>query len=61
MRYSCSVFVLAFIIVGILDVGAIDGERLKDIGEPRPAGELKVTCYTCHRGETRPLTRRPDR
>jgi hypothetical protein len=40
---------------------AINGDHLKDVGEPRPAGEMKVTCYTCHRGETKPLTRRPDR
>ena len=39
---------------------AINTEHLKDIGEPRPAGEMKVTCYTCHRGETKPATRRPD-
>jgi hypothetical protein len=39
---------------------AINGEHLKDIGEARPAGEMKVTCYTCHRGETKPATRRPD-
>ena len=40
-------------------VSAINSGDLKDIGEPRPAGEMKVTCYTCHRGETRPLTRLP--
>lgn len=39
---------------------AINNEHLKDVGEPRPAGELKVTCYTCHRGEMKPATRRPD-
>jgi cytochrome c len=39
---------------------AINNEHLKDVGEPRPVGELKVTCYTCHRGETKPATRRPD-
>jgi hypothetical protein len=38
---------------------AINNEHLKDVGEARPVGEMKVTCYTCHRGETRPLTRRP--
>ena len=35
-------------------------EQLKDVGEPAPAGELKVTCYTCHRGEEHPLTKRPE-
>lgn len=39
---------------------AINNEHLKEVGEPRPAGELKVTCYTCHRGETKPATRRPE-
>jgi hypothetical protein len=39
---------------------AINNDYLKDVGEQRPAGELKVTCYTCHRGETKPLTRRPE-
>lgn len=39
---------------------AINTDYLKDIGEARPAGELKVTCYTCHRGETKPATRRPE-
>ncbi len=39
---------------------AINTEYLKAIGEARPAGELKVTCYTCHRGETKPATRRPE-
>ncbi|HEX2343568.1 MAG TPA: c-type cytochrome [Vicinamibacterales bacterium] len=39
---------------------AINNEYLKDVGEPRPDGAMKVTCYTCHRGETKPATRRPD-
>jgi hypothetical protein len=39
---------------------AINTDYLKDIGEARPAGELKVTCYTCHRGETKPATARPE-
>lgn len=38
---------------------AINNDYLKDVGETRPAGESKVTCYTCHRGETRPQTQRP--
>jgi hypothetical protein len=40
-------------------VRAINSDHLAGIGEPVPAGEMKVTCYTCHRGETKPLTRRP--
>ena len=39
---------------------AINNEYLKEIGEPRPNGALKVTCYTCHRGETKPATSRPE-
>jgi hypothetical protein len=42
-------------------VMAINSEHLKGVGEPAPAGEMKVTCYTCHRGETKPLTRRPEK
>lgn len=38
----------------------INERHLKDIGEHGAPGEMKVTCYTCHRGETMPLTR-PDR
>jgi len=40
-------------------VAAINDEHLEGVGEARAAGELKVTCYTCHRGEMQPLTRRP--
>jgi cytochrome c len=39
---------------------AINDEHLKDVGESRPDGAMKVTCYTCHRGETKPATRRPE-
>jgi len=42
-------------------LSAINNEYLKNIGEPPPAGTTKVTCYSCHRGEKRPLTDRPDR
>jgi Photosynthetic reaction centre cytochrome C subunit len=35
-------------------------EHLASVGDPAPAGELKVTCYTCHRGEEHPLTKRPE-
>lgn len=31
-------------------------DALKDIGEPAAAGTYKVTCYTCHRGTTKPLS-----
>jgi hypothetical protein len=34
----------------------INGDLLKGIGEPAPAGQSKVTCYTCHRGERAPQT-----
>jgi Photosynthetic reaction centre cytochrome C subunit len=37
-------------------VAAINDEYLKDVGEPAPAGQQKVTCYTCHRGSLKPLT-----
>jgi hypothetical protein len=40
-------------------VTTINTDLLRGVGEPSPAGEAKVTCHTCHRGETRPLTRRP--
>jgi photosynthetic reaction center cytochrome c subunit len=35
---------------------AINGDLLAGIGEPAPAGQAKVTCYTCHRGEQKPQT-----
>ncbi len=35
---------------------AINNELLKDFGEPAPPGTQKVTCYTCHRGQLKPLT-----
>jgi hypothetical protein len=34
-------------------------EKLAGIPEPRPAGTPAVTCYTCHRGEKKPLTAKP--
>jgi hypothetical protein len=34
---------------------AINDEYLKDVGTPVPDGEMKVTCFTCHRGELKPL------
>jgi thioredoxin reductase len=30
--------------------------KLTDIPEPRPAGSSAITCYTCHRGEQKPVT-----
>jgi len=33
--------------------------KLADIPEPRPAGSIAVTCYTCHRGQQKPLTAAP--
>ena len=38
---------------------AINSDFLKDVGEPAPAGQNKVTCYTCHRGALKPLTAPP--
>jgi hypothetical protein len=40
-------------------VMAINDQLLKDVGEPPAAGALKVTCYTCHRGTTKPLNAAP--
>jgi len=30
-------------------------DALKGIGEPAAAGTYKVTCYTCHRGQRKPI------
>lgn len=38
----------------------INHEHLKGIGEPAPAGQEKVTCFTCHRGALKPATVPPD-
>ena len=38
---------------------AINDQFLKDVGQPAPAGQPKVTCYTCHRGAEKPLTAPP--
>lgn len=37
----------------------VNAELIKGIGEPATAGLARVTCYTCHRGDKRPLTQRP--
>ncbi len=37
-------------------VTAINDDFLKDVGTAPPAGQQKVTCYTCHRGALKPLT-----
>ena len=38
---------------------AINSDFLKDVGAPAPSGASKVTCYTCHRGEQKPQTVKP--
>ena len=35
---------------------AINGDFLKDVGEPPAPGTTKVTCYTCHRGMEHPVS-----
>jgi photosynthetic reaction center cytochrome c subunit len=40
----------------MLAVRAINGDLLAGIGAPAAPGQLKVTCYTCHRGERTPRT-----
>jgi len=34
----------------------INDDLLKGVGAPAPAGQSKVTCYTCHHGERTPQT-----
>jgi thioredoxin reductase len=31
-------------------------KQVAEIGEPAAAGAPKITCFTCHRGATKPLT-----
>ena len=38
---------------------AINNDFLKDVGEPAAEGSYKVTCYTCHRGQRKPLNAPP--
>ena len=40
-------------------LAAINNDYLKGVGEPAPDGKPRVTCYSCHRGEKKPLTDRP--
>lgn len=37
----------------------INDDLLAGVGEPPPPGSRKVTCFTCHRGATKPLTAPP--
>ena len=41
----------------LLMVQSINGPLLEGVGEPTSAGAPKVTCFTCHRGSTKPLTK----
>jgi hypothetical protein len=43
----------------MLQLVAVINQRVAPIGQPAPAGEPKVTCFTCHRGARKPLTRAP--
>ena len=40
-------------------VTAINDDLLKGVGESAAPGDPKVTCFTCHRGDTQPLSKRP--
>jgi hypothetical protein len=40
-------------------VMAINNDFLKDVGEKPAEGQLKVTCYTCHRGQKKPVNAAP--
>jgi hypothetical protein len=37
-------------------LNAINNDLLKGVGDPPAAGAPKVTCFTCHRGQLKPLT-----
>jgi len=37
----------------------INADLLQGVGKPAPAGQPKVTCYTCHRGQRKPQTEAP--
>lgn len=34
----------------------INNDMLKEIGQPAAPGAMKVTCFTCHRGQLKPAT-----
>jgi hypothetical protein len=38
---------------------AVNDTFLKDVGEAPAAGAYKVTCYTCHRGQRKPVNAPP--
>lgn len=40
-------------------VKVINDDLLKDVGDIAAVGDTKVTCFTCHRGDRRPLNKRP--
>jgi photosynthetic reaction center cytochrome c subunit len=42
-------------------VADLNGTYLAGVPEPRSDGTPAVTCYTCHRGETKPITVAPPR
>jgi hypothetical protein len=37
----------------------INTKYLSDVPEPRPVDKPAVTCFTCHRGDVKPLTTKP--
>ena len=39
---------------------ALNHDFPKDIGDAPAAGQFRVTCWTCHRGDKEPQTRRPE-
>ncbi len=40
-------------------VKVINDDLLKGVGDIAAVGDSKVTCFTCHRGDRRPLNKRP--
>ncbi len=39
---------------------AVNQSFPKEVGDEPPAGEQRVTCYTCHQGQRHPPTRQPE-
>ncbi len=39
---------------------AVNESFPKEVGDEPAAGELRVTCYTCHQGQRHPPTKRPE-